>query len=356
MIYEKDNDFVRSMIEGGSIGFNSYQGTFYSHSDHLGSAAWVTTGDWYNGTKLIQHMQYLPWGEVFADQRAMWYAERFTFSGKERDAETGYSYFGFRYYLSHYGIWGGVDPLSDKYPGISPYAYCGNNPIMKRDPDGREITDRAEELVNDLTSKAQSMMQSNSAKIALANTLNSIGGTIVNQGTISKLKNENIQLGEIISEIGALRTSTQVYDIVQYNLIGNNRGTISGAGNNVLIKLKNLKDMPALANELKHAYQFEMGEISFSSGGVENVLEDYGDEIAAFHRSYLFGDAQKSPGGAYKNLRTKTANLNLNTVPFSSFQKAVNAVPIEVKGNVHKVPWIKFRSNGVTHTVRGTKY
>jgi hypothetical protein len=30
-----------------------------------------------------------------------------------------------------------VDPMADKYPGISPYAYCAWNPIMLVDPDGR---------------------------------------------------------------------------------------------------------------------------------------------------------------------------------------------------------------------------
>lgn len=32
--------------------------------------------------------------------------------------------------------WLSVDPLADKYPGISPYAYCGWNPINAIDPDG----------------------------------------------------------------------------------------------------------------------------------------------------------------------------------------------------------------------------
>jgi hypothetical protein len=32
-----------------------------------------------------------------------------------------------------------VDPLSDKYPNISPYAYCAWNPIVLTDPDGRDI-------------------------------------------------------------------------------------------------------------------------------------------------------------------------------------------------------------------------
>ncbi len=32
-----------------------------------------------------------------------------------------------------------VDPLADKYPSLSPYAYVANNPLNYIDPDGREI-------------------------------------------------------------------------------------------------------------------------------------------------------------------------------------------------------------------------
>lgn len=32
-----------------------------------------------------------------------------------------------------------VDPLADKYPGISPYAYCAWNPIKYVDPDGNRV-------------------------------------------------------------------------------------------------------------------------------------------------------------------------------------------------------------------------
>lgn len=34
--------------------------------------------------------------------------------------------------------WLSVDPMSDKYPGISPYAYCGWNPIKFVDADGMD--------------------------------------------------------------------------------------------------------------------------------------------------------------------------------------------------------------------------
>ena len=90
----------------------------------------------------------------------------YTFSGKEKDVETGYGYvkklrffsslafgnekqvfhyahylrrFGARYYDSGLSIWLSVDPMSDKYPSLTPYAYCANNPVILVDPDGREV-------------------------------------------------------------------------------------------------------------------------------------------------------------------------------------------------------------------------
>ena len=61
-------------------------------------------------------------------------------TGKERDSETGFSYFGARYYDSDLMTgWLSVDPMADKYPSLSPYAYCGWNPVRLVDPDGEDI-------------------------------------------------------------------------------------------------------------------------------------------------------------------------------------------------------------------------
>ena len=51
-----------------------------------------------------------------------------------------YTYFGARY-MDHelMTMWLSVDPMADKYPSISPYAYCAWNPVKLIDPDGREI-------------------------------------------------------------------------------------------------------------------------------------------------------------------------------------------------------------------------
>ena len=108
---------------------------YWYHPDHLGSSSWIT----YSNGEAIQHLHYLPYGEDLVNQRTTDYAARFTFSAKEKDSETGFSYFGSRYYNSDLSIWLSVDPMSDKYPSLSPYTYCANNPIKLVDPNGEEI-------------------------------------------------------------------------------------------------------------------------------------------------------------------------------------------------------------------------
>lgn len=62
-----------------------------------------------------------------------------SFTGKEKDPETGYGYFGARY-MDHevMTMWLSVDPMMDKYPGISPYNYCIWNPAKLNDPNGED--------------------------------------------------------------------------------------------------------------------------------------------------------------------------------------------------------------------------
>ena len=62
----------------------------------------------------------------------------YTFSAKEKDSETSLSYFGARYYTSDLSVWLSVDPMAAKYPSLSPYVYCANNPVKLVDPNGED--------------------------------------------------------------------------------------------------------------------------------------------------------------------------------------------------------------------------
>jgi RHS repeat-associated protein len=105
---------------------------YFYHPDHLGSSSFVT-----DAAGLVeQHMQYLPYGELFVNQQNSTYDTRYKFSAKELDNETGYNYFGARYYDSDLSVWLSVDPLSDKYPESSPYMYVLGNPVKLIDPNG----------------------------------------------------------------------------------------------------------------------------------------------------------------------------------------------------------------------------
>jgi len=105
---------------------------YFYHSDHLGSSSWITDAS----GAVNQHLQYLAFGEDFIYQRNSSWNVPYTFSGKEKDSETGYSYFGARYYDGDLSVWLSVDPLASRFPGISGYSYAFWNPVMFVDDDG----------------------------------------------------------------------------------------------------------------------------------------------------------------------------------------------------------------------------
>ncbi|MFT3919997.1 SpvB/TcaC N-terminal domain-containing protein [Cloacibacterium sp.] len=120
---------------------SSYTGTaqekdvYWYHPDHLGSSSFITGLD----GEVTQSIEYFPSGEVFVENHKNSYNTPYKFNGKEQDSETGYYYYGARYYNPRVSLWLNVDPLAEKYPSMSPYIYCANNPINAIDPDGRWI-------------------------------------------------------------------------------------------------------------------------------------------------------------------------------------------------------------------------
>ena len=105
---------------------------YYYHSDHLGSTSYVTDA---NGA-VSQHVEYVPFGEVFIEERNNTWNTPYLFNAKELDEETGLYYYGARYYDPRLSLWLSTDPMELKYPNISTYTYCINNPVKLTDPSG----------------------------------------------------------------------------------------------------------------------------------------------------------------------------------------------------------------------------
>ena len=114
---------------------------YYFDRDHLGSVRQVIKA--YGSTKgtVVQKMEYYPSGLQFCDNTTDSDVQPQRYNGKELDKMHGlntYDY-GARQYNPVTARWDRMDPLCEKYYGVSPYAYCVGNPMNAIDPDGRFI-------------------------------------------------------------------------------------------------------------------------------------------------------------------------------------------------------------------------
>jgi RHS repeat-associated protein len=119
-----------------SVGLKNYELT-----DHLGNVT-VTFLDrkYGNFPYITSSSDYYPFGFPMPDRGENLAVYRFGFNGQEADNEVygdkaSYA-FEFRNYDARLGRWWGIDLLWQKYPGLSPYLFCSNNPLNRTDMTG----------------------------------------------------------------------------------------------------------------------------------------------------------------------------------------------------------------------------
>ena len=132
VIYENGTQKLL-LTEEGYINLTGTQQYHYYLKDHQGNNRVVINQ---SGT-VEETNHYYPFGGVFGTAGN---TQPYKYNGKELDTKKGLNWYdyGARMYDPALGRWHVVDPLAEKYCGVSPYTYCKNNPILRIDIDGKD--------------------------------------------------------------------------------------------------------------------------------------------------------------------------------------------------------------------------
>jgi len=134
VIYESVNGTAttlkRILVDGGYIEGGAY---YFYLTDHLGNNRVVANAS----GGIVQTSHYYPFGMSFAEGVTA-SGQPYKYNGKELDTERGLNLYDYSARLMDpvLGRFSTVDPLCEKYPEISPYVYCHNNPVNIIDPEG----------------------------------------------------------------------------------------------------------------------------------------------------------------------------------------------------------------------------
>ena len=128
------------IFDGGYVSFGTngaVDGWHYYIQDYMGNNRMVVNK---NGT-IEQVTHYYPYGGVIGDISTNENVQKYKFEGKELDRTFGLDNYDIhaRHYFAMMPSWDRIDRKAEDYYPISPYAYCGGDPVNHGDYNGMEI-------------------------------------------------------------------------------------------------------------------------------------------------------------------------------------------------------------------------
>lgn len=135
----ENGQLSKYLFDGGYATIANGQPTYHYYvQDHLGNNRAVIS---HSGT-VEQVTHYYPFGAVYGDAGVNDALQRYKYNGKELDRMHGLNYYDYsaRQYDPLLCRFTQTDPMAEKYYSVSPYAYCGNNPINAVDLHGDSIS------------------------------------------------------------------------------------------------------------------------------------------------------------------------------------------------------------------------
>ena len=258
---------------------------FYYHPDHLGSSSYITNLD----GEVVQHIEYVPFGEVFIEERNNIWNTPYLFNAKEFDEETGLYYYGARYYDPRVSLWISTDPKQESYFAFSSYVYCGNNPLIYIDPNGKEWEDpaQAEKLKAKIDNKITSIQKSILAQKARLESNQAKGKDISKQERkIADFESRISNLNQSKSDIDLLGHDSQKYKLTQVSGEGAHKVRLE---NNGTISIETSEDALSI-HEITHVRQaLDAGGLEFSDSG---CLKNPGTRAKGSQRYIAISEAE----------------------------------------------------------------
>ena len=117
-------------------GFLTNEGMVYALTDHLGSVRVLVDGE----GEVLERNDYYPFGTKHPNTGYASTSNRYLFGGMEKQyfsSNPTYD-FGARMLDGKLGRWMTMDPKTEKYYSMTPYGYCGNNPVSNIDRFGMD--------------------------------------------------------------------------------------------------------------------------------------------------------------------------------------------------------------------------
>ena len=111
----------------------------------------------------VSATDYYPFGMSMPGRTYNTEGYRYSFNGKEDDAEWAKQDYGFRIYDKRINRFLSIDPLTKKYPELTPYQFASNTPIMAIDLDGLEANVRTLPQRGTIARRAQENSQRKAA-------------------------------------------------------------------------------------------------------------------------------------------------------------------------------------------------
>ena len=132
VIYE-DGTAKCLLTEEGYVSLDDREYHYYL-KDHQGNNRVLVNKN--GGVEEINH--YYPFGGIFASEENV---QPYKYNGKELDTKKGLNWYdyGARRYDAVLGRWHKIDPMTEKYYSVSPYAYCSSNPVNAIDYQGKLV-------------------------------------------------------------------------------------------------------------------------------------------------------------------------------------------------------------------------